>query len=629
MQIALLTSLTDVEFSIAAVGNDTTSGINNSGVVVGYSLDDAVRWINDTPSIIWTNGYANGINASGEVVGVQTGANGAPQAVSWINGTLSVLPVASGVSATFAAAVAVNKNGMIIGDVMAGVAGSPASTYTSAGALIWQNGQVTALAQNTSAVALNDSGQVVIATVGANNITQNSIWQNGTSTILSPLVAGDNAYALAINNSGMVVGGDFSDADHQQAVVWTNGSATALPTLSGDTYSFASAINDSGVIVGMAGIHHVTSSEHAVMWINGQITDLNSLLPANSGWTLQAATAINNSNQILGFGDYNDTPTTFTLTLTSGTGTPVIGGSAEVVTDGTPATPLAVVDSASDVVHYIDALETVATAGKLSSISLTDGGIPVLSITAAQLSSDAAAIKLLGGTFTLSETAPTASATVSGASNALGNTMVFSQAAAQYTVTPAGDGVHLTVSGGGTTDILSNFQALQFSDVTLIVAQAPGSAAAPTTGNITELYSAAFGRAPDVPGLAYYQQSLAANPKLSLTTLAQQFLASPEYQNNSAHDYAQTTAGDTQFISDLYTNLLHRAPGSGDAAWYEANVIAPIVGSASPGSAAYTSALALAHATVVTDFSQSSEFLSDVEVTASNPASAKHWLLLI
>ena len=285
-------------------------------------------------------------------------------------------------------------------------------------------------------------------------------------------------------------------------------------------------------------------------------------------------------------------------------------------------------DSAANVTAALDQLQSLAAKGDLGTVTLTDGGIPLLQISASQLSSDAQAIKDISGYFTLSETAPNASATIVGSANSLGNSLIFSGNAASYVITPLGDGKSFTVAANGVSETVSNVQGLQFADHSLIVAAAPGSNTV-TTGNVTELYGAVFGRLPDVPGLAYYQQELAANPSLSLVTLAQNFLASPEYQNNSAHNYAQTTIGDTQFITDLYNNLLHRAPGSGDAAWYEANVIAPIVGNATPGTAAYSSALALAHAYVVTDFSQSAEFLGNVQVTAAHPADANHWLLLI
>jgi hypothetical protein len=138
-----------------------------------------------------------------------------------------------------------------------------------------------------------------------------------------------------------------------------------------------------------------------------------------------------------------------------------------------------------------------------------------------------------------------------------------------------------------------------------------------------------FGRRPDVAGLAYYENEIRSNPGLTLTSLAQNFLASPEYIDNSAHDYALNATGDSQFVADLYNNLLHRAPAAGDAAWYETTVIAPLLSGLTPGSAAYDAALALARAYVVTDLSASREFLDDVAVTAQTPSSAQHWLVLI
>ncbi len=266
-------------------------------------------------------------------------------------------------------------------------------------------------------------------------------------------------------------------------------------------------------------------------------------------------------------------------------------------------------------------------AGQLTSIVLTDTGIPTLSMTSVQATSDAATLHDISGYFSVTQTATGANQSIGGVSNALGNTVAFSGSSSQYLISPTGDGVHFTVASSGSTDVLSNIQALRFSDLTLIVAQTPGTASAPTTGNITELYGAVFGRLPDVAGLAYYQNELQANPLIPITLFAQDFLASPEY--TAAHSYAATTAGDSQFITDSYNNLLHRAPAAGDVAWYEANVIAPFLTGLVPGTAAYAAADTLAHAYVITDFSASPEFLAQVQVTASNPASVQHWLVLI
>src|SRR6201999_2402168 len=130
----------------------------------------------------------------------------------------------------------------------------------------------------------------------------------------------------------------------------------------------------------------------------------------------------------------------------------------------------------------------------------------------------------------------------------------------------------------------------------------PNTNGAVNSGNITDLYAAVFAREPDLPGLAYYENALKTAPSTPITTFALQFLQSPEYTNNPAHDYAQNSAGDAQFVTDTYNNLLHRGPETGAVAWYQANVINPILGTATPGTAAYTQAELAAHAAVLADF---------------------------
>ncbi|HEY7314840.1 MAG TPA: DUF3466 family protein [Gemmataceae bacterium] len=69
----------------------------------------------------------------------------------------------------------------------------------------------------------------------------------------------------------------------------------------GGTVSSASGINDAGQVVGTATTSDNTS--HAFLYSNGTMTDLNSLLPSNSGFSyLVAATAINDNGQIVGYG---------------------------------------------------------------------------------------------------------------------------------------------------------------------------------------------------------------------------------------------------------------------------------------------------------------------------------------
>jgi len=289
---------------------------------------------------------------------------------------------------------------------------------------------------------------------------------------------------------------------------------------------------------------------------------------------------------------------------------------------------VSITDVAANIGANLDSLQGLATQGKLGTVAVTDTSFDPIAVTAAQMTSDATVLNKLTGNFYLAIDGSASNITVAGLANH-GNILDLSGSASQYTVTPSGDGTSFTLTdtATGSVDHLSGITALQFSDYLDIVAATPAEGNV-TTGNITELYGAVFSRQPDVPGLAFYLQYLKANPDTPLVQFAQFFLASPEYTTNTAHNYAQSSAGDAQFITDSYENLLHRAPEAGAIPYYE-NVIDAFTNGLTPGTTAYKAAQTLGHAWVLTYFSASPEFLSDVQVTATTPADANHWLITI
>ncbi len=300
---------------------------------------------------------------------------------------------------------------------------------------------------------------------------------------------------------------------------------------------------------------------------------------------------------------------------------------AESIAGGSHVGSIAVVDSIADITAQIDPLGELASTGQVSGIAVTDTSFAPISVTSTQFANDHTAFEDMTGDFTVAVSVAAGTVTIEGLTGHA-VTAVFSGTASQYTLTPQGDGIGLTVTGLGGTDSLRNVTALEFSDFTDIIAQTPGTNGAVTTGNIAELYGAVFGRTPDVPGLGFYQGYLAANPTTPLVQYAEFFLASPEYTGNSEHTYAESTAGDTAFITDIYENLLHRAPESGAIPYY-LKVINSFTNGLVAGTDAYAAAQTLGHAYVITYASQSPEFLGDVQVTAANPSSAQHWLVLI
>lgn len=292
--------------------------------------------------------------------------------------------------------------------------------------------------------------------------------------------------------------------------------------------------------------------------------------------------------------------------------------------------PVTVIDSAINIGANLDSLETLAAAGQLASISFTDTGFAILPISAGQLTSDASALAELRGNFVVEENADAANVTITGLPGH-GNIVLLPNPANDYSVTVPAKGASFVLTdlatGRVSSDSLTNVNALQFSDRTVIIATTPGTGTV-TDGNLTELYGAVLARQPDVPGLAYYDAILSANPTLPLTVFATWFLQSPEYLNNSAHNYAQTAAGDALFITACYNNLLNRAPEAAAIPYYAA-IITQITLGQTPGTAGFTAAELQAHATVLVDFSASTEFLSDVQITAAHPGDATHWLILV
>lgn len=286
----------------------------------------------------------------------------------------------------------------------------------------------------------------------------------------------------------------------------------------------------------------------------------------------------------------------------------------------------AVIDDAAGVQASLDGLQSLAAAGRLPVIDLIDGGIPAITVTVAQLAADRAVLDDITSNFTLDITAPVTGGAVTGLAGH-GNVAIFADSVDSYTVSIGAAGaIEVANLASGAVVSLTGITALQFDNQTEIVAQMP-VAGTVTTANITELYSAVLAREPDIAGLAFYQKVLQAAPSTPLLTFAEWFLSSPEYTGNAAHDYAQSADGDAQFVADSYQNLLGRAPEAGAVGFYQ-TVIAQFTGNLTPGTQAYADAQKLGHAQVLVYFSASSEFLKDVEITASSPADTQHWLLI-
>jgi hypothetical protein len=104
-------------------------------------------------------------------------------------------------------------------------------------------------------------------------------------------------------------------------------------TLKGATFTEAHALNDlsSVQVVGVSGS---AALGHAVLWQNGEVIDLNTQIPGNSGWSvLEIAYGINDNGLIVGYGQLSPGAIWHAFLLTP-TGTTPAG----VLTSAGPAT---------------------------------------------------------------------------------------------------------------------------------------------------------------------------------------------------------------------------------------------------------------------------------------------------
>jgi len=247
------------------------SGINGQGLVAGYT-GYATLWTKGTPLSLGTLpggsfSYAYAINASGQVVGQSNGDGN-------INAQVFLWTQATG---------------------MQGLGYLPGGGFSGAS-------------------AINRSGEIVGFSDAADGIYHGFAWSKTTGMQqLASLACGAGGSAYAINDLGQIAGQSACGVG-EHAVLWSNSQSSALDlgTLPGLQYSIAYALNNLGQVVGSSGN---SRTHHPFLWTAAKgMQDLNNLIPAGSGWVLQAANGINDKGWIVGSGTLNGQTEAFLLT---------------------------------------------------------------------------------------------------------------------------------------------------------------------------------------------------------------------------------------------------------------------------------------------------------------------------
>jgi probable HAF family extracellular repeat protein len=164
----------------------------------------------------------------------------------------------------------------------------------------------------SAATAINDAGEVVgisgscDVAVGAFSARHALLWVNGQPLRLPTLGGKGWNTPMAINNAGTIVG--FSDTSGDvsggvltanfQATLWIAGGLVNLHTLPGDATAEATGINDFNQIVGTS--FDAAGAPRVFLWENGKIYDLNTLVQPNAPLYLLESGDINDRGEITG-----------------------------------------------------------------------------------------------------------------------------------------------------------------------------------------------------------------------------------------------------------------------------------------------------------------------------------------
>lgn len=308
---------------------------------------------------------ARAINAAGDIAGEMTNGPGQFRPITWVNGVATVLPVppgypganATGISDTgrvcgsawtngsfgFSAAVAwdpagvptliptlggqysaangISPSGTVVGwtstydDYKGSRAYRFVDTTKSAGLMPGGGGSWTV------GNAINASGQIVGIAMTALDRGHAFLDDPSEGMITLGTLGGLSSEARAVSANGFVAGlsqtgalnPDVSEGLVTHAFVWHKGRLTDLGVLPGLVESQARGVNAAGVVVGRCTGAAFESTPRAFVWSAGTLTDLNSRIPAGSGWTLQNANAISDSGRIVGSGLFGGKTRAFLL----------------------------------------------------------------------------------------------------------------------------------------------------------------------------------------------------------------------------------------------------------------------------------------------------------------------------
>jgi probable HAF family extracellular repeat protein len=306
VDVGTLGGATSSAFGLAESADTVGSSLRADGT--SHAFLASGRTIRDLGTLGGVSSVATDANRRGAVVGHSLNAAGEQKAFLYTaaDGMVSL----GTLGGTASAALAVSDTGEIVGTAQR--AGNAARR-----AFVYQNGAMTELGlasfggTDSAATAISDFGPIAgWASTAGNASTRAFLYDLGVTTNLGTL--GGASVATGVNGAIHVVGySEVAPGGAKHAFLYSDGSMKDLGTLGG-TNSEATAINDWSHIVGFSELSGGAGTR-AFLYANGAMVDLNTRLPSGSGWILEAATAINGSGEIAGYGQFNGQRRAFRL----------------------------------------------------------------------------------------------------------------------------------------------------------------------------------------------------------------------------------------------------------------------------------------------------------------------------
>ena len=244
-----------------------------------------------------TNSYATSMNMLGQVAGFFQGANG-PRAFLYGQGRGIVFSDLADVDHY---ALGLNNSGWVVGY---------AEDSSGQSAFLFDGNELLELpglgGSSSVAYGINSAGTVVGSSRAAGQTRARAVfWAGREISDLSAAVQRGYGWELeearAINDAGDMTGSGMRNGVREAFLV-KNGRITGLGVLPNGLFSTGFGLNGSNQVVGVAGMRGLYGTR-AFLWDQGTLIDLNTVLPAGSGWELREARGINNSGQIVGWGN--------------------------------------------------------------------------------------------------------------------------------------------------------------------------------------------------------------------------------------------------------------------------------------------------------------------------------------